>query len=356
MPTGKLNSTIIHVSAILLSLVLLVHIMVEAQTILLPIAWALFIALMILPAIRWLEAKKVPRAAAIILGLVFVTVILSAITYMLSLQVAGLLADTPAVKNELQGWITELQLFLDKNFEVSPEMLSQQLFTSLSGMIETGLQELRNSLISVFQTLTLLSLIPLYIFFLLYYRDLFYDGVLQALLNYREKALPLINQVSKVVQQYLNGLIVVTFIVGVLFYLILILLGIKFAFFFAVLLAVFNLIPYIGVILSSVIVVLYVFSTTDSLFYPAAVLVSLWVIQLVENNLITPYIVGSKVKINPMAALIAIFVGANIWGVSGMILFIPIVGALKVIASKFESLKPLAIFLGTSHEFKKSGE
>lgn len=356
MPADNLNTKIIHVAAILLSLVLLVYILVAAQTILLPIAWAMFLALMIFPAVQWLESKKVPRAVAIIMTLVLVTIILSAIIYVLSLQVAGLLADTPTVRNELQDWIIDLQQLLNENFGVSPEMLSQQLFSSLSGMIETGLRELRNSLVSVFHTLTLLSVIPLYAFFLLYYRDLFYAGLLRAMQNYRKKASPLINQLSKVVQQYLNGLIIVTLVVGVLFYLILSLLGIKFAFFFAVLLAVFNLIPYIGVILSSVIVVLYAFATTNSLFYPGAVLVSLWLIQLLENNLITPYIIGSRVKVNPMAVLIAIFAGASIWGVSGMILFIPLVGALKVVAGKFESLEPLAIFLGTSHQLNPNDE
>ncbi|HYW34531.1 MAG TPA: AI-2E family transporter [Balneolaceae bacterium] len=356
MKANKVNSRIIHIAAILLSLVLIVYTMVRAYAILLPIAWAVFIALMILPAIRWLEAKKVPRAIAIVIALVLVTIILSAVIYALSLQVAGLLADAPTVTDKLDGWLTGLQVFLNKNFGVSPEMFSQQLFTSLSGMLQAGLRQLRNSLVSVFHTLTLISLIPLYVFFLLYYRNSFYEGTLRSFKNHQQQASPLIIQLSKVVQQYLNGLIIVTFIIGVLFYIVLILLGIKFAFFFAVLLAIFNLIPYIGVIVSSVIVILYAFATTNSLIYPFAVLVLLWLIQLLENYLITPYVIGSRIKVNPMATLIAIFAGAKIWGVSGMILFIPMVGALKVIADEFEPLNPLAIFLGTSREYKKDSD
>jgi predicted PurR-regulated permease PerM len=84
------------------------------------------------------------------------------------------------------------------------------------------------------------------------------------------------------------------------------------------------------------------------MFYPVAILISLWLIQLLENNLITPYVVGSQVKINPLAALIAVFTGASIWGVSGMILFIPMVGVLKVVFDEFESLKPFGLFLGKS--------
>ncbi|HKK26311.1 MAG TPA: AI-2E family transporter, partial [Gracilimonas sp.] len=59
-----------------------------------------------------------------------------------------------------------------------------------------------------------------------------------------------------------------------------------------------------------------------------------------------PYVVGSQVKINPLAALVAVFIGASIWGISGMILFIPLVGVLKVVLNEFEGLKPLGLFLG----------
>ena len=152
----------------------------------------------------------------------------------------------------------------------------------------------------------------------------------------------------KVVQQYLRGLVIVTLIVAVLFYIVLTIFNIKYAFFFAIFLALFNLIPYIGVFVSSVVVVLYSLATSDTLFNPIAILISLWLIQLLENNLITPYVVGSQVKLNPLVALIAIFVGASIWGVSGMILFIPIMGVMKVIFDEFEHLQPFGVLLGKS--------
>lgn len=340
------TSRIADIAAFLVIGVLTVYIMIEAQFILLPLAWAIFIALLILPLTKILERKKIPRWLSIITVLLVVTVIVVFLLYLLSVEVAGLLSDAPAMSTKLDTWLTDLQQILENNLGISHEVLDQQIANSLSDMLNTGLSELRNSLFSAFRTLTLISVIPLYIFFLLYYRDLFYDGFLQLVENYQERAHSVVNKVTRVVQQYLTGLMLVTIIMGLLFYLVLTLLGIEYAFFFAVLLAVFNLIPYIGVFLSSLIVVLYAIVTTDSLFYPLVVLISLWFIQVLENNLITPYVVGSKVKINPLAALIAVFAGASIWGVSGMILFIPLLGAMKVIFEEFKSLRPLGLFLG----------
>ncbi|MCG2588840.1 AI-2E family transporter [Rhodohalobacter sulfatireducens] len=339
------NSTLLKTAALLVIGVLTVHIMIETQFILLPLVWAVFIALLILPLTEKLEHIKFPRWLAIITVLLVVTVLVGFILYLLSVQVAGLLGDIPAVTSTLSAWTSELQHLLEIRLGISHELLTQQALNSISQFIQTGLTEVRNSLYSVFRIITVISVIPLYIFFMLYYRDQFYRGTIQLAVHYQQTQ-TIFNKIMKVVQQYLRGLVIVTLIVAVLFYIVLTLFDIKFAFFFAVFLALFNLIPYIGVFISSVVVVLYSLATSGSLFYPVGVLISLWLIQLLENNLITPYVVGSQVKLNPLVALIAIFAGASIWGVSGMILFIPIVGVLKVIFDEFEQLKPIGVLLG----------
>ena len=344
------NPRLIHVTALVLLAVLIVHVMVEARLILLPLAWALFISILILPVVRWLEVRKMPRSMAIISVLVVVTAVLSLTLYMLSFQVVGLLGDVPEVTRKLDEWVNDLQNLAESNLGISHEVMTRQLSSSLSEMVNTSLLRLRNSLFSVFQTLTLISVIPLYIFFMLYYRDLFHGVFLEIAKNFQAKAGILINRVNRVVQQYLAGLMAVTAILVLIFYITLSLLGIGYALFFAVFLAVFNLIPYIGVVIASLAVIMYTIATKDSLFYPTAVLLLLWLIQLIENNIITPFILGSRVKVNPMVALIAIFAGASIWGVSGMILFIPLVGVLKIVFDEIEGLKPLGLLLGGTLE------
>jgi predicted PurR-regulated permease PerM len=136
--------------------------------------------------------------------------------------------------------------------------------------------------------------------------------------------------------------LIVSIMAGVLFYSI----GIKFFLLFAVFIAVMNLIPYVGVLISSFLVVLYVLLTTDSVFYPLFTLVMLWIMQGVENNIITPFVVGTKVKVNALAVVIAILAGGALWGVSGMILFIPIVGVLKISLDRTPGLEPYGYLLG----------
>jgi len=115
---------------------------------------------------------------------------------------------------------------------------------------------------------------------------------------------------------------------------------------FALFVALFNLIPYVGVFISSSVSILYVFLTTDSLWYPALTFALLWGIQLFENNIVTPYIVGSKIKLNPLVVVLTVFTGATMWGVSGMVLFIPMIGALKVLLDETEATQPYGYLLG----------
>ncbi|MCU0399640.1 MAG: AI-2E family transporter, partial [Algoriphagus sp.] len=109
--------------------------------------------------------------------------------------------------------------------------------------------------------------------------------------------------------------------------------------------AIMNLIPYVGVFISSLFAILYVFLTTDTLFYPILTFATLWGIQLFENNIITPLVVGSKVKVNALAVIFAILIGGWLWGVSGMVLFIPLIGVLKITLERNEDLKPFGYLL-----------
>jgi len=333
-------------ATILLIAVLVVYVMVMAESILLPLAWALLISLLILPVIQWME-QKIARPLAIIIALILVIGFFGFIFYLLSVQVVGVLGEVPRITQKLDQWIADVQHYSEIRWGISPEMFSRQIATSVSQMINAVFLGIRNSLSTIFQTITIVTVIPLYVYFMLYYRDLFYEGFLRIVKNYQQKATSLVRNVNSIVQRYLFGMLLVTVIMGVLFYIDLLVLDIKYAFFFAVLLAVFNLIPYIGVIVSSLVVILYALVTTSSFFYPIALLISLWLIQFLENNFITPFVVGTRVKVNPLVALITIFAGSAVWGISGMVLFLPLVGVLKTICDEIDSLKPYGLMLGT---------
>ncbi len=91
----------------------------------------------------------------------------------------------------------------------------------------------------------------------------------------------------------------------------------------------------------------------DSPWKAIAVAILFWGVQLIADNFLTPKIVGGNLKINALAAILSLFIGAAVWGVAGMILFLPFAAMLKVVCEEFEVLKPIAQIIGSQNYLKK---
>ena len=120
----------------------------------------------------------------------------------------------------------------------------------------------------------------------------------------------------------------------------------KFAIFFAVFASVLAIIPYIGILVGSAIPALVTLVETGSPGKAAAVVGVFVFVQFLEGNFITPMITGSKVSINPMAAIIALILGGELWGTPGMILSIPLTAVLKVVMDANKTTEPWGFLLG----------
>jgi len=130
-------------------------------------------------------------------------------------------------------------------------------------------------------------------------------------------------------------------------------LGIRHAVLFGFLTAIMTIIPYAGIIVSALLPVSVAWITKDSIWYPIAVVGVFSFVQYLEANVIFPRIVASELNVSTWTTLVAIIAGGIIWGVSGMILFIPFVGILKVITDNFPEWEALNILLRRSEKKNK---
>ncbi len=106
-----------------------------------------------------------------------------------------------------------------------------------------------------------------------------------------------------------------------------------------------TIIPYVGIFLSALLPISVAWITKDSIWYPIGVVGVFAFVQYLEANLIFPKVVAAQLKVSTWATLVAIIAGGLLWGVSGMILFIPFVGILKIVLDYIPSWKPLSILL-----------
>ena len=162
----------------------------------------------------------------------------------------------------------------------------------------------------------------------------------------RTTVLHTMDNIQTVVQAYIQGLLMVIAIVAGLNAIGLLALGVKYAVFFAVFASVLAVIPYIGILVGATIPALITLVESGSPTKAAAVVGVFLVVQFLEGNFITPMITGSKVSINPMAAIVALILGGELWGTPGMILSIPLTAVLKVLLDANKATEPWGFLLG----------
>ena len=338
---------------ILLLIVLLGGIIVIGKDIIVPFAFSLLIAVLLLPFNKFLEKRKVNRVIAIMITLVISLILFAGILYFLTSQIVDFAKDIPAIKKQFLHHVVVVQNWLTTRFNIT-RSAQATMVNSATGNMEYS-SFIGVTVLSVTQLVSVLVLLPVYIFLLLYYRDMIYTFFIRVFgTHHSEKVKEVLLESRFIVQGYMMGLLVEMAIVAIINSLGFILFGIKYAIFLGLLAALLNLIPYIGMLIASVFCALVTLSNSNKLSDVIAVLVILTVVQFFDNNLIMPKVVSSKVKINALITILGVLAGGLMAGVSGMFLSIPTIAILKIIFDRVEGLKPWGLLLGDEITGKKT--
>lgn len=338
-------------------------VLIVGQNIIVPLVVAFFIAFLLMPLCKWLESKGLNRVLSALSSFLFTVLILGGVGFLFGSQIKRFGKDVDRISER----ISELNSALPESIR---EAIGELKVEDLYAYVEENIAEIFTSLAGFASSFTFVIVVPIYIVLILIYRDLFREFLVRVFSKSggaspaksqgatrggeKRNIEQIIPRIKRIVQQYIIGMFYVICILFVLNSIALLSLGIEHALLFAAFAAVLNIIPFVGPLLGSTLPILFALVTKDSLFYPLAVLIAFVVIQTAESNLITPNIVGRNVSLNPLVTLITLFVGAAVWGVIGMVLFIPLVAVLKEVLANIEGLEPYAYVLGTGEKKKRS--
>jgi len=310
-----------------------------AADIVVPMAFAAFLAVVMLPAIKRMEKRKIGTALSITIVLFATIVILGLLMWLVVNQVVSLVNDLPNLQVRFERSVDQVSGMLLSDFGLS----AAEQKKLLGEFMRTISSYLGDVLLTTTNALSTLIQIPIYIFLFLIYRTKFKQFFLSLSPQYEQ--LGWHRDVERVVQGYISGLTLVTLIIAALNCVGLLALGIDHAIFFGILSGALTIIPYVGIIIGALFPIIMALITKDSAWYAIGVVIVFLVVQFLEGNFITPRITGSKVSINALAAIIALLIGGKILGIAGMILAVPAIGVLKILLSHNERLKPLVILL-----------
>jgi predicted PurR-regulated permease PerM len=326
---------------------------VEGNTIIMPLLMAFFFSLMLLPVFRFFRKLKVPEVIAVFLPILLLTIAIVLMIWLFYSQVAALLDDFPQIQRTVAKHLDDLSIWISKSFGYSPaeqvkfiNMESKKIFSSLDDVLSSAAGSLSGIIIFI-------GLLPIYIYLIILYRNLFLKFILMCFIKEGHKNVEeIIRQTEKMVKHYLIGLLIqITYII-VLLGGSLWLLGIQNALLIGIIFAFLNLIPYLGALVGNILGVLLTLASSDRITDILIVLGAITVVQFLDNNILMPRIVGSQVKINPLVSIVGIIVGGVMAGLSGMFLAMPILSVLKIIFDRSEKYKHWGVLLGDERPAK----
>ncbi len=318
-----------------------------ANSIIMPLLMALFISLMLLPLFRFLRKIKIPEILSIALVILTAALIITGVLVFFSLQIASLVKDFPQLERNINIHWNTLSNWINKTLHVSADQQIKVLQEQGGKLLNNAGSYLSGAAISITSVFVFMGLLPIYVFLILFYKNLLLRFTF---LWFKREDHPQVESVLRemevMVKSYLVGLAIQITYMTILLGGILMLVGIKHAMLIAIIFAVLNLIPYVGALIGNIIGVLLTLTSSAELWHVFAVLIVIAAVQFLDNNILMPRIVGSKVKINALVTIIGVIVGGALAGVSGMFLSLPIIAVLKIIFEHTTSFRHWGIILG----------
>lgn len=343
-----------QINRVLFFIVLTALILYFGKEILIVLMFSAFLAMLMSPLADKLEGKGVSEilASLISVSLIFLTIIF--VLFIVSAQIAAFVEDIPKIQSKIEQLITSIQGWIASQFEISTEqqaaMLKEQLKNSAgaAGGFVSGLLKNIGSLIGG------LILILVFTFLFVLQRNKYERFILKLSSNAKkEETKKIIRNIARVAQQYLKGRVISMILLGIFYTIGFLLLGLENAILLAIIAALLSFIPYVGPLVGGILPVFMVIVTEDSPGKLIGVIVILLVAQAIDNYITEPLVVGGSVNISPFFSIFILILGGAVWGIAGVILFLPMLAMLKIILENIPQMEPYAYLIGDD---KKSSE
>lgn len=322
-------------------------ILVAGHNVIGPLLMAVYISILLLPVYRFCKKRKFPETMAISVAILLVFIAVGLIVWFFSAQVSSLISDFPRIKSNVMLHLTSLSEWINSKTNFSTEKQLNMLNEQSDNLLNNAGGVIGGAAASLSSIFLFVGLLPIYIFLILFYRKiivrfLFYWFPKEDYARVQEG----IAETENIIKSYLVGLLIQITYITVLLGGALLLFGIKHALLIGVIFAILNLIPYIGALFGNIIGVLLTLTSSQEVSPILTVLIIIAVVQFLDNNILMPKIVGSKVKINALASIVGVIIGGSIGGISGMFLSLPTIAVIKIVCDRTDNLKQWGVLLG----------
>lgn len=359
--SGDSSARLIRVALVGIFIVASVSALYFARDFFMPVVLAFLMALTLTPVVRLLRRHGIPAALSATLLVVLSGASIGFIGYVMSGPVVELVADAPKIGRELTLRLSQISRPLEQLKEASEQVEqiadqtgepgTQKVVLAQPGIVSRA----AGNLVSAGTTIAITFVLSL---FLLASGTLFYEKIIQSFtrLSEKKRALRVVYDVEREISRYLFTVAIINTAVGVAVGLGLWALGLPNALVFGVIAGVLNFLPYIGALLTALVVAAVSLVTFDSLAYALLAPGYVVLVNTIEGQFITPLVVGRRLEINAVAIFIAVAFWSWLWGVIGALIAVPLLVIIKVFCDNFEGLHNVGNFLSAQQTIDNGQE
>jgi len=339
----------VKITLYLLLIILFFHAIISAREFLYPIVLGLLLGYLLYPVACFIEKHGIPRIPASIISILILLSVAGAIVFFIYKQAGNLLNDFPLYKQRALGNIDRLEQIIENEFGIYNLRLTEFLRTRTRYLFESGSDFLNNFFTTTTGTVFRLGLLPVYIFLFLYYRTKLAYFILKMVKPGKKLvAIKVLKEFSTVVSRYMGGISTVVLMLCFINTGAMILIGIDYPVIFGITSALCAFIPYFGTLIGGSIPFIFATLTGNSPTLAFKVVLAYLIIHSLENNILTPNIVGSSLRINPMVIIIGIIAAGMVWGIPGMFAIVPLLAMFNIVSENVDTLHPYAFLFGVT--------
>jgi predicted PurR-regulated permease PerM len=351
-PQRNSASTAITIIAVLAVLYTLYF----ARTFLIPIAFAVLLAFLLSPAVRFLERLRIPKwlgAAIVVLGLVG-GIVLGA--FQLAAPVQTWTVQAPAVLSKAEREVRRLLQPLER-FTKTAQRVEEATEGTVTGekppeVVVRGPTVGERLFGSTQRAIAYVLEVLVLLYFLLAAGNLFLEKVIKVLPTFQDKkkAVRIARETEASISTYLLANLGINIVEGLMVGGAMWALGMPAPVLWGLLTVFFEFIPYLGALVMLLLLSIVALATFDNLGHILLVPAAFLLANLIQANIVTTLVLGRRLALNPVALFIGLAFWFWIWGTAGAFIGVPLLAIFKIVCDNIESLAPVGEFLGARSE------
>ncbi len=321
-----------------------------ASSIVITLVCSIFIAFVLDPAVHVMERGRIPRWLGSLLVVMLGLAAVYLLVYTIYERVLDFLNDLPRFMATVQGLIARVEAWarsLRLHQPIVGPLPDAAIPTVRLQQESPWMQFLLRGIGSVYAFTVTVMFIPFLVFFMLTSKNHIWAATLNLFpLERRQQAEDVISGIGQMVRQYVLGNVLVALVSACLMTPVFVTLQLRDALVLGPLAAILSLIPYIGVALGVLPPLLVAFAQFERLGPYLAIAATVAAVHFLAVNVLTPKLVGRRVKLNALTVTLGMMFWGWLWGGIGLVLSVPITAALKAVCDNVMTLRPLGEWMG----------